>query len=69
MSAWRRPAPNAFREFLRGLPDAIERARERGQPIVLPDPGTEHGRRLYATLGVEISSEPLDDARRARDRR
>lgn len=45
---------SAFRVFVQGLPDEIARARERGQPITCPDPGTEHGRALLRTLGVEI---------------
>lgn len=46
---------SGFRLFLQSLPDAIELARERGQPVTCPDPGSEHGRALLRTLRVEIS--------------
>jgi hypothetical protein len=34
----------------------IAKQAERGAPIVVDDPGTEHGRALYRTLGVEVRS-------------
>lgn len=36
------------------LVDLIELARLEGRPIVVDDPGTEHGRRLLETLGVTV---------------
>jgi hypothetical protein len=45
---------SAFRSLLHCLADEVALASERGMPIILPDPGTEHGRALYRTLGVEI---------------
>lgn len=45
---------NAFGEFLRALPEEVARARARGTPIRLSDPGTEHGRQLMLALGVEL---------------
>jgi hypothetical protein len=58
---------SAFRVFLQGLPDDIARAARRGQPITCPDPGTDHGRRLLRTLGVEIVGELRDPERAALD--
>ena len=46
---------SAFRAFLLSLPDQVAEAERRGQPIVVDDPGTEHGRRLLDTLGVTIA--------------
>ena len=43
-----------FRAWLFELPDLIASAKELGLPIVVDDPGTEHGRALLTTLGVEI---------------
>jgi hypothetical protein len=51
---------SAFRAFLRDLPDEIERARLRGQPITFPAAflADDSARRLLETLGVEIVEEP-----------
>ena len=41
-----------YRRWLLSLPDQVAEAKESFCPVVLPDPGTEHGRALYKTLGV-----------------
>lgn len=40
--------------LLEVLPDLVALAAERGLPVVVDDPGTEHGRALLTTLGVEV---------------
>jgi hypothetical protein len=45
---------SAFSRFLMSLPDRVALAADLGVPVTCPDPGTEHGRKLLATLGVEI---------------
>lgn len=44
-----------FWEWTRDLPDAIARSADRDMPIVVPDPCTEHGRRLMRTLGAYLA--------------
>ena len=44
--------------LLEVIPDLVELAGEkRGYPMTMPDPGTEHGRRLYDTLRVAYVAE------------
>lgn len=51
----------AVQALLPMLPDLVAARAAAGEPIVVPDPGTEHGRRLYETLGVELEP-PKDGA-------
>lgn len=50
----RRWTESGFRAWLDTLKDRVADSRERGLPIRVPDPGTEHGRRLMEALGVEL---------------
>lgn len=60
-----RRARDSDRDQFNDLRDVLHAMRDDGHPLVMPDPGTEHGRRLYVTLGVEIDrAEPV--ARQAR---
>lgn len=49
-------AQTPFRRWILTLPDQIAQVNEYlDEPISCPDPGTEHGRALLQTLGVEIT--------------
>ncbi len=37
------------------LRDVVHARAEDGHPVVVPDPGTEHGRRLLHTLGAQTT--------------
>lgn len=51
---------SSFRNLIRDLPAAIERARDREQPITFPAEEIPHAsaRELLETLGVEIVERP-----------
>jgi len=40
--------------WLRLLPDLIAESEGRGMPIIVDDPGTEHGRALLKSIGVKL---------------
>lgn len=54
----------AFRAWIQDLPAQIAAARERGQPVIVEEPETEHGRRLLQTLGVELTAPTVPIAAR-----
>lgn len=43
--------------FAEDLHDALYALAEDGRPVIVPDPGTEHGRALVKALGAEIESQ------------
>ncbi len=51
------PRSDQRAEWLRDLPNRIASSAANGHPIVVPDPGTEHGRRLIHALGAQCTVE------------
>ncbi len=46
--------------WLQTIPDEVAWAEQHGQAIVVPDPGTEHGRRLLRTMGAWIVESQIE---------
>ncbi len=48
---------NAELELVLDARDALHARSENGMPLIVPDPGTEFGRRLLHTLGAHFTVE------------